>query len=1784
VSVRPKLSRLCIASAIAFVLAVVCAYVPTAAQVAPPRSAQKGSDTPVNFDVRISAAMRAQTLQRLGRGSPADSLTRLRRASDAAVKLRADLPGVQVTLSTATGGAELVRNPRGALTAPQGGDSPSIVSGFLSAHAALYGLAPADVATVQFRGESVNRGNGLRMLRAEQVINGYPVFQSDARFILDRQGRLIRTLGAFAPAESAASAGAPVISSSQALVAAMQSVGITIAPGSITRTFDGTKERLTVASPQVTGTVTSKLVYFPAAPGVLALAYEQFTYTAGTGDYLTVVDASNGALLWRKNARAWQTLPTQAARFSVYVQADGKTPADSPAPQSPTSATPGAGTQFPEIARTIVTMATAQDPVASPAGWLPDGVTTTTGNNVDACLDRVGNANADICDTGTLDNNGRPVGNPDGDTNNRDFLGNAVRDFNYAPAPQGGNPEAGDTPTGTGTAQDTFRRGSVTQLFYIVNWYHDQLFNLGFDEAAGNFQTVNYSGQGLGGDEVHAEAQDSSGTNNANFSTPPDGAPGRMQMYRFIGPTIDRDGSIDAEIVMHELTHGTSNRLIGNGGGLTWNVGAGMGEGWSDFYALSLLNNTNADDPDGQYASGAYATYKLQGLLDNYVYGIRRFPYTTDNTINPLTWADIDDVTKNYAGGIPISPVGFEFNGGFEVHNVGEVWALTLWEVRSRVIHDPAGANGDVPTGNHTMLQLVTDALKLTPSQPSFIDARDALIDADCATNACANERWIWEGFADRGLGYGAVAPLSHAGFQFGDHLGIGTSFAMPKLDVGTVTVDDSLGNQNGTVDPGEPIKMTVQIANPWHQVSRGVANATATLTTTTPGVTISDNASTYPAIAASGTATGDTFKFKLDASPTCGSAIDFTLTVTSTLGTTSSTFRVRVGAAAGNGPPITYTKAVSPALAIPDNSPVGVFDSMTITDDFEIADLNFRVDSLTHTFTGDLTTMLRAPNGYGSDLIWLRGILIGGGDGDNFVNTVIDDQAAGDLNLSVEADAPYTGSWQAAFNSPVWNLFGDPAITPDPVGQLGRLNGTSTKGVWTAHVSDTAAIDTGTLDQWSMIVTPVAYSCTAFVDNTPPVTTITRTPAAATGSLGWYITFPVNAAVSATDATGTVIETRCVLDPASAPATFADIPAGCGFTGPGAAISAEGIHALYAASIDGSDNAEIPISTAIKIDHTPPLVVCSSPAPAFSLNQAGAQVTASVADVTSGPASATASAAADTTTSGAKTVNVTGFDVAGNSATVVCAYTVGSPPAVTIATPTTNPNFNATSPFMAMAGTASDNVSVASVTWSSNRGGGGTAVGTTTWNVPVVPLKTGTNVITVTATDNEGSTTTDTLTVTFNALTYYLAEGSTGAFFSMDVALANPNPAPAHVTVTFLKEDGTTIVQDRTLPFTSRTTIRVNDIAGLDATPVSVIVSSLDLLPLGVERTMSWDASAYGGHGEAAVEQPRPKWYFAEGSQGFFHTYILVLNPNAAAATTTITFLPESGAPVVRTFPMAALSRLVVDAGSVPEIVNRSFGITVESTQAIVAERSMYFGDTPTRLFAGGHASAGVPDPGLAWYFAEGATGSFFDTFILMSNPGASPAHVAMTYLLDDGSTVTTNKTIAGNARLTVAAEEEDPKLASASFSTRVTSDLPIVAERSMYWAGDPPPWTEGHNSAGITAPGQKWVLAEGRVGGPLAYQTYILLGNPSGTAANVTITYLRTDGTVVTANYVVPPTSRYNVFVNGVVPDLQNESFGAMVTVTNGVDIFVERSLYWNSGGIVWAGGTNATATRLP
>jgi len=159
---------------------------------------------------------------------------------------------------------------------------------------------------------------------------------------------------------------------------------------------------------------------------------------------------------------------------------------------------------------------------------------------------------------------------------------------------------------------------------------------------------------------------------------------------------------------------------------------------------------------------------------------------------------------------------------------------------------------------------------------------------------------------------------------------------------------------------------------------------------------------------------------------------------------------------------------------------------------------------------------------------------------------------------------------------------------------------------------------------------------------------------------------------------------------------------------------------------------------------------------------------------------------------------------------------------------------------------------------------------------------------------------------------------------------------------------------------------------------------------------------------------------------------------------------------------------------------------------------------------------------------------------------------------------------------------------LANAAVSTQIVSTQPILAERSQYWPDPAPNWYEAHNSFGLTTLGTKWGLAEGRVGNVDGYanaQTYILLANPGTSAASVSIMFLRDNAkTPVTKTFTVPPTTRMNIAIGpngGDVPELTNEHFGAVVTSDQ--PIAVERAVYWDAIGQIWAAGTNATATRL-
>ncbi len=285
------------------------------------------------------------------------------------------------------------------------------------------------------------------------------------------------------------------------------------------------------------------------------------------------------------------------------------------------------------------------------------------------------------------------------------------------------------------TNTNQYEDAAITNLFYWNNVTHDILHTYGFNEAGGNFQVNNYGNGGNGNDSVNAEAQDGSGSCNANFGTPPDGSSPTMQMYT----CSDRDGDFDNLVIVHEYAHGISNRLTGgpNNTSCLFNEEQ-MGEGWSDFYGVILTIQPGDIGTDGR---GVGTFLFGQGAGGS---GIRSYPYSTDMTIDPQTY----DYIKTEV--VP--------------HGVGSVWATMLWEMTWALI-DAHGFDANIynftgdenqDAGNIMALALVTEAMKLQPCNPGFVDGRDAILAADLAIYNGANECIIWDAFAKRGLGISA--------------------------------------------------------------------------------------------------------------------------------------------------------------------------------------------------------------------------------------------------------------------------------------------------------------------------------------------------------------------------------------------------------------------------------------------------------------------------------------------------------------------------------------------------------------------------------------------------------------------------------------------------------------------------------------------------------------------------------------------------------------------------------------------------------------------------------------------------------------------------------------------------------------------------------------------------------------------------------------------------------------------------------------------------------------------
>jgi hypothetical protein len=436
---------------------------------------------------------------------------------------------------------------------------------------------------------------------------------------------------------------------------------------------------------------------------------------------------------------------------------------------------------------------------------------------------------------------------------------------------------------------------------------------------------------------------------------------------------------------------------------------------------------------------------------------------------------------------------------------------------------------------------------------------------------------------------------------------------------------------------------------------------------------------------------------------------------------------------------------------------------------------------------------------------------------------------------------------------------------------------------------------------------------------------------------------------------------------------------------------------------------------------------------------------------------------------------------------------------------------------------------------------------------------------------------------------TRLLAEGATGPFFDTRIALFNAGLFTPSTTVTYQRSDGEQFSQSVSLGSFGRVTLEPRTTAGLEHADFSTAVTGGGRYV--IDRTMSWDRRGYGAHAETGVAAASTTWYFAEGStSGPFDLFYLLQNPNPVAVSAHVRFLLPSGQqPIERTYLLEPNSRQTLCIDAIPEVSNTDLSGVVTATHPIVAERAMYM-SRPGQSFAAGHDAVGVPVPAGRWFLAEGATGPFFELFVLMANPNEESVDVDVRYLTSTGEVYVKTYRLASNSRTTIWVDQEEidgagKVLSNVALSATFTSrTLPVIVERAMWWPqGD---WQEAHATAAATATGPRWALAEGEVGGPQGIETYVLLANTSSFPGDVRVTLRFEDGTGIWRVFRVPANSRYTVAVGTEFPAALNRRFGTTVEALPPapLELIVERAMYWSALNTVWAAGTSALGTRLP
>jgi len=997
-----------------------------------------------NYDIRTDKS-KSETLLNFRRSAGSDAVE-IADARDEFVAgenvLRQSVPNLKVEYNNELRnpeviGADVLRG-RAFLTPASNRKRSEILRGFAKENNRLIALTDEQINNLKVAADYNNPNGELSFARLEQFINGIPVFRAEIRAGFTRQGAMFRVVNNLAPELAYESLPNEFGSPEEAVRLAASYINHKDIE---TARNNAASTDLKVIFGQGDWATTAEKMYFPTEIGVARAAWRVLIWEP-VNAYYVIVDAETGTMLYRENITHHQTQP---ATYNVYANTTSilKTMAN-PAPLNPGPVDPSLQTQGVLQPRSDVTLIGNEAPYSfNNLGWITDNTNGsnghTNGNAVEAGVDRVLPNGVDAPVVGTN------------------------RVFNFAYTPGAGIDGAGDSPL-----LPAYQNGAATNLFYVANRYHDETYLLGFTEQARNFQNDNFGRGGLGADRIHAEAQDNTVgpscsvqpcANNANFSTPADGSRGRMQMYLWNLMTPNRDGDLDAEIIVHELTHGLFGRLHNGIGGTQ---AAQMNEGNSDFFAHVMLSE--ATDPiNGVYVTGGYSTLNLRNTVfggrANYYHGIRRFPKAViaftggpnNRPHNPLTYADIDPAQMNLSDGAFASA----FPGSAtQSHNGGEVWSSLLWEVRARLVKRLG-----TTAGNKKVLQLVMDGMKVSPSNPTMLQERNAIISAALANGNDSDVGDVWAGFVVRGLGFTAANPSGNTVVE---------NFDLPNAILSNpFSVSDAPGDNDGFPEPGENVLLNVSVTNNTGHTVNNVQ------------VSVAGGGDLNFGNIANGATATNAVPYKIPAVAVCGSVHQVSIIVSSDIGTLSpQTREFRLGAPIG-GAPVTFANDTLMTIPTAVSGPASPYStSINVSGLTGNKTVKVELTGLSHTFPSELDFLLVGPAG--QTFIMMSNM--GSGTDVANANISLTDSAAAAIPATLVSGVYRPGNIGA----------NDPFVAPAPAGPYGNpatagtatfasvygSSGANMNGEWKLFLVDDAIGDGGSLAGWSLTFEATDFVC----------------------------------------------------------------------------------------------------------------------------------------------------------------------------------------------------------------------------------------------------------------------------------------------------------------------------------------------------------------------------------------------------------------------------------------------------------------------------------------------------------------------------------------------------------------------------------------------------------------------------------------------------------------------------------------------------------------------------------